>query len=369
MTRFSNDPEDLSLLRDRLLAWYAREKRELPWRSDPSPYKVWLSEIMLQQTRVATVLPYFNRFIATFPKVESLANASVDDVLTMWSGLGYYSRARNLHKAAQFVFGRWGGKFPQDTSLLQEMPGVGRYTAGAIASIAFGVRAPIVDGNVIRVLSRLIDLEDNVGAAATKQRIWDLATALVDPEDPGAFNQGIMDLGATICTPRAPQCPLCPWRGPCRARAAGTVLERPVKTAKRPPKKIALVACVIHDDERNLLLTQRPIGGLFGGLWEVPMKETSSARQSCDAREMVLAGTGLSVDITRRCGSVRHLLTHRDMDIVVYEGHTPGYAPPLSLSHYTDSLWLHDARGLDNLGVGRVTRKILEAAETGSESS
>jgi len=349
-------------LRASLVEWFEREKRAMPWRAHPAPYHVWVSEIMLQQTRVDTVIPYFERFLSSFPDVFSLANASLDEVLSRWSGLGYYSRARNLHKAAQFVVEDWGGSFPSDPKALQEMPGVGRYTAGAIASIAFGVAAPIVDGNVIRVLSRLCDLDEEVGGKQTLERLWSWAETLVDPENASAFNQGMMELGAMVCTPTSPQCEGCPWKGPCRARAAGTVLERPVKKAKRPPKKIALAACVIRDEDGAVLLTQRPEKGLFGGLWEVPLAEVDQKPSSKGVGLLVKHSTGLQVDVLRQYPSVRHVLTHRDMDIAVFEASVPGTMPALNAASYQGGRWIHSSDALEEMGVGRVTRKILEAA-------
>ena len=202
----------MSEVRGALLGWYRRHKRDLPWRRTRDPYAIWLSETMLQQTRVETVIPYYERFLARFPSVQALAEAAPDEVSKLWSGLGYYSRARNLHAAARKVVDGYGGELPSDVAALQELPGIGRYTAGAVASIAFDRAAPIVDGNVARVLARLLDLRDDVSAPATQQRLWAEAEALARGPKPGDLNQSLMELGALICTPRAPKCLLCPLR-------------------------------------------------------------------------------------------------------------------------------------------------------------
>ena len=209
----------LAALRRSLLDWFAAHARDLPWRRQPAPYPTWVSETMLQQTQVATVLEYYPAFMARFPTVESLAAAPVDDVLKAWEGMGYYRRAHNLHRAAQIIVSEHGGVMPHDESSLLSLPGIGRYTAGAIRSIAFGQAAPILDGNVKRVLARLDDIDASIDSPAIEKRLWQRAAELVDPEQPGAFNEALMDLGATVCLPRNPTCLLCPWREPCLARA------------------------------------------------------------------------------------------------------------------------------------------------------
>ena len=216
-----------------LLKWWDHDHADLPWRQTRDPYAIWISEIMLQQTQIATVIAYYERWMARFPTVADLAEASLDNVLKLWEGLGYYSRARNLHSAAQMVVSDYNGRIPTTAAELMKLKGIGRYTAGAIASIAFDEPAPVLDGNVIRVFSRLTDLSDDVTKTKTKNHLWDLATKLVPQDRPGDYNQAVMELGQSICVPQNPKCLLCPLTSLCLARQRGTQLERPVK----PPRK------------------------------------------------------------------------------------------------------------------------------------
>ncbi|MBI3119584.1 MAG: A/G-specific adenine glycosylase, partial [Candidatus Hydrogenedentes bacterium] len=213
--------KDLAAIRRALLAWYRQEARDLPWRRTADPYRIWISEVMLQQTRVDQGLPYYERFLDAFPDLATLAAASEDQVLKAWEGLGYYTRARNLHKTAQTVAEQHGGKLPERAELLQLLPGVGRYTAGAIASICFGERVPVLDGNVKRVLARVHRIEDSIDDPATEKELWILAAELVPPRGPGEFNQSMMELGARLCTPKKPRCEECPVSAHCSAFAAG----------------------------------------------------------------------------------------------------------------------------------------------------
>jgi len=260
------------------LRYYDEERRELPWRGEDDPYRIWVSEVMLQQTRVETVIPYYNRWIERFPDVESLARASQEEVLQAWKGLGYYRRARNLHRAAREVRERWDGALPGSPDELRELPGVGEYTAGAVASIAFGVAASAVDGNARRVLSRLLDLADP-GAAELRRR----AGELLDPERPGAFNQALMELGARICTPRRPACDACPLEEECLARERGTVEERPVPAPRTPVREVEVAVAVAVDGGGRVLLRRRPDSGLLGGMWEFPGTELEGEEDPADA--------------------------------------------------------------------------------------
>ena len=252
-----------------LLRWYEGQARDLPWRRTRDPYAIWVSEVMLQQTQVSVVLPYWTAFLARFPDVGALARASLDEVLAAWRGLGYYARARNLHRAAQAVAERHGGRLPDDVDALRALPGFGRYTVGAVASIAFGRAVPLVDGNVARVLARLFGVEGATGDASREKRLWALAEALVEGERPGDWNQALMELGATVCRPEQPTCLLCPLRARCVALAAGKVTEIPAP--KVPSRRQALHLAVVAARRGDaVLLVRRDGTGLFGGLWELP---------------------------------------------------------------------------------------------------
>jgi A/G-specific adenine glycosylase len=253
-----------------LLNWYDQNAADLPWRRSRNPYGVWLSEIMLQQTQVETVKDYYTRFLAAYPTVAHLAAAPLNDVLKLWEGLGYYSRARNLHRAAQMVVAEWQSYFPSSVEDLQKLPGIGRYTAGAISSIAFGEVAPVLDGNVIRVFARLTDLGEDVTQPNVQKRLWALAEEWLPTERPGDYNQALMELGRTVCKPRNPLCQSCPIREHCLAYERGTQALRPVKKAKDPTPHYHVAAGIIYDKIGNILIAQRPLEGLLGGLWEFP---------------------------------------------------------------------------------------------------
>lgn len=247
-----------------LLAWYDAHKRDLPWRRSKDPYHVWVSEIMLQQTRVETVIPYFDRWIARFPSIDRLAGADEQDVLKQWEGLGYYSRARHLHAAARLVRERHNGSLPASYESLRALPGIGDYTAGAIASIAYNQRTAAIDGNVRRVLSRLLDVP-----APDAKSLSTAAAALVPAERPGDYNQALMELGARICKPRLPTCDVCPVRAACLARRRGTIDQRPGRKAgKAIPTQVAFTLVRVH--EHAVLLARRPSTGLLAGTWEFP---------------------------------------------------------------------------------------------------
>jgi A/G-specific adenine glycosylase len=256
-------------LAERLLIWVgAQETRNYPWRAEPrTPYRTWVAEVMLQQTRTETVGPYYERFLARFPTVEALAAASLDDVLKAWEGLGYYARARNLHRAARQVVA--AGAFPSTYESWRALPGVGDYTAGAVLSLAFGQDVPAVDGNGRRVLARLCAVEDDVSKAVTHRKLRAIAAELLPPGRAGAFNEALMDLGATICTPRAPRCDACPWAADCLARAQGRAESLPVRAPRRPLPHYDVTAAVVQRAGRLLIAQRRP-EDMLGGLWEFP---------------------------------------------------------------------------------------------------
>jgi len=273
---------------------------------------------MLQQTRVETVIPYYERFLARFPTVDALADAEPDEVMTSWAGLGYYSRARNLRAAAQQVVREHGGRVPGEVEALRALPGVGRYTAGAVASIAFERPAPVVDGNVARVLARLLALELDVRSPAGERRLWAEAEALAHGPAPGELNQALMELGARLCTPRAPRCPQCPLARHCRALAAGLTEALPVKAPKAAPKRIEAVAALLERG-RRVLAVRRPPRGLLGGLWELPGGELGGGEPSARALGRALRERiGLAPVGARLLGEVTHGFTHRTLRLHVF---------------------------------------------------
>lgn len=296
---------DVETVRPRLLAWYDAHRRDLPWRASVDPYRVWVSEVMLQQTRVEAVVPYFARWLERFPTLDSLAQAPLDDVLKQWQGLGYYSRARNLHRAAREVADRFGGRVPDNVEQFRALPGVGRYTAGAVQSIAFGHAEPVVDGNVRRVFARWTDQSSPTDAA-----LWRLAEALVPGERPGDLNQALMELGAVICTPRNPRCGACPVREHCRAHAAGTQAERPLPKRARPLPHEDVAVAVIERAGR-WLLTRRPVDVRLGGLWEFPgTVRRRGEPTAAAARRAGREAAGLPVLPGAELGRVEHGFTH-----------------------------------------------------------
>jgi A/G-specific adenine glycosylase len=255
-------------LAERLLEWYAAGHRDLPWRRTDDPYRIWISEIMLQQTRAQAVIPYYERFLHRFPAIEALAAAQEDQVLTLWSGLGYYSRARNLRLAAQRIVA--AGGFPRDFDGLRALPGIGDYTAAAIASIAFGLPHVVVDGNVLRVVARVENDAADIGSARTRERFRTIAQRWLDAKNAGAFNQAIMELGATVCLPRNPQCLVCPLAGRCQGLQEGTAAQLPVKLRRTEPVKIAGVLLVVRNEARVLLRLREKDARRMAGFWDLP---------------------------------------------------------------------------------------------------
>ena len=273
-------------IRRGVLRWFRKNRRVLPWRDDPTPYRVWVSEVMLQQTRTDTVLPYFERWMRRFPDVRALAKADLSDVLKVWEGLGYYSRAGNLHRAAKIVVAEHGGRIPRGFEAIRALPGIGRYTAGAILSIAFGQDVPVVDGNVARVISRLFAIEDDVTAKATQDRLWALAGALLPRGRAGEFNPALMEFGARVCTPRRPRCPSCPFQGHCLAFERGLVDVLPRKRRKAIATHDVAIGVIWRGD--RVFVQRRPLEGFLGGLWEFPggKRLRGESIRGCLAREL-----------------------------------------------------------------------------------
>jgi len=304
--------------RGEILAWYRRARRDLPWRRTRDPWAIWVSEAMLQQTRVDVVIPYYERFLERYPDPGALARADLDEVLGLWAGLGYYSRARNLKAAAERVSAS-GGRVPDSVDALMSLPGIGRYTAGAIASIAFDRPAPIVDGNVARVLARLHGIREPVDAPAGTARLWAEAEALAAGPHPGDLNQAVMELGATVCTPRAPRCPACPVARRCAARAAGDPETLPRRAPRRAPRRVHAVAALVLRGGRALAV-QRPARGLLGGLWELPGGAVAGARAADAAAlaRILLERAGLEVGAVDRVGRLEHGFTHRALELRLF---------------------------------------------------
>jgi A/G-specific adenine glycosylase len=337
----------------RLLDWYDRHRRRLPWRAvageRPDPYRVWLSEIMLQQTTVAAVGPYFERFLARFPSVHALAAADLDAVLSLWQGLGYYARARNLHRAAAIVAHDLGGVFPDTAAGLKALPGIGDYTAGAVAAIAFDRREAAVDGNVERVMARLHALETPLPAA--KPALRELARRLVPAARAGDFAQALMDLGATICTPRAPRCLACPWAEACIARRQGIAERLPRRLPKRARPQRHGVAFVLTDAGGAVLLRRRPERGLLGGLMEVPSTEW---RERAFATQEAAAAAPAPAEWRALAEPVRHVFTHFELALAVWQAEC-GARPPV------DGVWC-PAERLSDRALPTVMRKVLRHA-------
>ena len=314
-----------------LLAWYDVSARVLPWRvrgsAKPDPYRVWLSEIMLQQTRVETVLPYFAKFLARWPDVFSLANARQEEVLSAWAGLGYYARARNLHACAKAVTAEFSGRFPEDEAELRRLPGIGAYTSAAISAIAFGRKATPVDGNIERVMSRLFAVEEKLPAA--KKALARLAAEMTPAHRAGDFAQALMDLGATICTPKNPACAICPWMESCAARARGDQQTFPRKIAKAEGRLRKGAAFVAIREDGHILLRTRADKGLLASMTEVPGSEWSAEYKEKDALKFApalspLPKGGREQRVWQKLpGIVRHVFTHFPLELTVYAAHVP----------------------------------------------
>lgn len=365
-----------------LLDWYDGHARDLPWRSkDPDPYGVLVSEFMLQQTQVVTVVPYWRRFMRRFPTPAALARASEDEVLKAWEGMGYYGRARRLHQAAREIQERYGGRVPDDLEALRRLPGVGDYTAAAVASIAFGQPVAAVDGNVMRVVARLYAVEEPIDCSVGKKRVKDLAARLLPASRPGDFNQAIMELGALICTPRRPQCHRCPLASTCAALSKGKVHSLPVRRRDgRGTPLVAVATAVLLDrplpgaDESKLgrvLVVRRPPGGLLAGMWGFPAVEGSHADSMAARRALgeLLATSGLACRLMELpFGRWEHVFSHRRWRLEAFLGWPLGDADPHDWPRRLaerlgipgeDALWVHEERWAE-LALPRPFQRVLE---------
>ena len=365
----------MNRLASKLLTWYRTNKRDLPWRGHPSPYAVWVSEIMLQQTRVEAVIPYFEKWMRLFPTVGALARASEQEVLNAWEGLGYYSRARNLHRAARVVAEQYNGEIPRDPQQLRQLPGIGRYTLGAIASIAFGMDVSALDGNIKRVYARIFDVTEPVDSTAGEKILWALADKNLPKGYAGDYNQALMDLGASICVPKNPRCLICPVMSLCQARQNGTQNRRPVRSPKKEvPHYVHATGVVI--ERGKVLLAQRPSNGLLGGMWEFPngrvegepaaelpdalklaydlrvkvMQAQRGARPvhvSTVGRDEAHAGSPSGA----RLGIVHHAYSHFSVEVHVFTCSLVSAAPGTNLR------WV-SLKKLDEYPMGKIDRQI-----------
>jgi A/G-specific adenine glycosylase len=316
-----------------LLDWYAIHARKLPWRKDTDPYSVWVSEVLLQQTRVETVIPYYQRWMQRFPDLHTLAGASLEEVLSVWEGLGYYRRARNLHKAAKRIVKEFEGKIPGERQVLETLPGIGRYTAAAIASISFGAGEAAVDGNVRRVLARVFNVTQPATSPQGERRLWDLAEEHLPSGRAGEYNQALMDLGSLVCKPKDPDCPTCPLDSICEANALGVQNQRPVKNPKKKVPHYVVAAAVISRNG-SVLIARRPDEGLLGGLWEFPggKLEEGEDLPTCLKREIV-EELGVKIEVGKLMGVYNHAYTHFKITLHAYHCRIEAGEPrPLQVS-------------------------------------
>jgi len=357
-------PDQRQRFTDNLLTWYERHRRDLPWRRTDDPYKIWVSEIMLQQTQVATAQPYYERFIAAYPTVYDLAAAPIDEVLKRWEGLGYYARARNLHRAAQIVVEDHGGQLPRMRDELLKLPGIGPYTVGAILSIAFGQPEPALDGNVRRVMSRVLLIEDDPTRPAAEREMLAELRQLIATEAPDDFNQGLMELGGAVCVSRSPRCLICPVSEQCAARAANRQNELPVKHKRRTrPHHHVAVGVIWHDGQ--ILIGRRPSEGLLGGLWELPGgKQTPDESLAACLRREVREELGIEIAVDRHLVTVEHGYSHFSVTLHAFEGQWQSGEPQaIATSDYAWIPW----DDLRDYPLPRGTTKILDALATTSD--
>ncbi|MGB7998754.1 MAG: A/G-specific adenine glycosylase [Anaerobacillus sp.] len=304
-----------------LISWYQKEQRTLPWRENQDPYRVWVSEIMLQQTRVDTVIPYFKRFMNQFPTVEALASADEADVLKAWEGLGYYSRARNLQSAVQEVATSYGGVVPSNPNEIAKLKGVGPYTAGAILSIAYDIPEPAVDGNVMRVLSRIIGIWEDIAKPSARKTFEEVTRRIISQGDPSSFNQGMMELGAIVCTPKSPSCLLCPVQEHCRAFSEGSQEELPIKSKKKAPRPVPIAVLALEDSEGNFMIRQRPETGLLASLWEFPNVElVEGGLKEDQLKKHIQEVYNVQATIKEEIASFNHIFSHLKWQLTVFRG-------------------------------------------------
>ncbi|MGB3535576.1 MAG: A/G-specific adenine glycosylase [Microcoleaceae cyanobacterium] len=343
-------------LRRLLLKWYQKSGRDLPWRNSHDPYQIWISEIMLQQTQVKTVIPYYSRWLAKFPTAQALATADLQEVLKVWQGLGYYARARHLHACSQTIVQQYNSIFPRNLDEVLNLPGIGRTTAGGILSAAFNQPISILDGNVKRVLARLTALQ--VPPSAALKQLWQLSDTILDPNHPRDFNQALMDLGATLCTPKKPQCSQCPWQSFCQAYQLNLQSQIPMRKPSTPlPHKIIGVA-VIWNDKKQILIDKRPEKGLLGGLWEFPggKLEAGETIQDCIIRE-IKEELDIEIEVGDHLINIDHAYTHFKITLNVYHcRHISGIPKPLE----SDEIRWVNLDELDQFPFPKANEKIID---------
>lgn len=349
---------DKSGFADALVSWYQENHRDLPWRNTKDPYRIWLSEVMLQQTQVATVIPYYEKFLSLFPTVQDLAEAPQDKVLKAWEGLGYYARGRNLHKAAKQVVTHYQGQFPETLAAVEALPGIGRSTAGAILTFAYGQRHPLLDGNVKRVLSRLYDVDQDPTQTLVQKKLWAYSQSLLEQtSDPYHFNQAMMELGATLCTPKQPQCLLCPVRRFCEAAAVGTQHERPVRGAKKTSPHYDIGAAVIWHQGR-ILIQQRPSEGLLGGLWEFPGGKQEAGETLVDTvRREITEELAIEIEVGEKLVAVKHAYTHFRITLHAFDCRYVSGKPVLNSAD--DCRWVKPEE-LTNFAFPKANNRVIE---------
>ncbi len=356
--------EKIKELRRSLLGWFRANARDLPWRKTRDPFRIWVAEIMLQQTRVEAVIPYYERFFAMFPTVEALAEADEQALLVIWAGLGYYRRALNLHKAAQTLVKRTGGEgvqWPRTAEEWQKLPGVGRYTAAAIASIAFDQPVAVLDGNVKRVLARLFSVDEPIGSSEGDKLLWELAGTLLTPEAPGDHNQALMELGSRVCLPKHPRCDACPMRSYCLAFAEKRTSLLPKRVAKKPvPHRVAVAAWI--EREGMLLLARRPDDGMLARLWELPGGLIEEGEKDEEAlRNLLRERYGLRGEIGEQLCTVTHTYTHFTLTLRVYRV-VPTRDLPAPFPEFLPFSWVsRDDR--ESFPIHRAHVKAIEAIE------
>jgi A/G-specific adenine glycosylase len=343
-------------IQSKLIRWFEKKGRDLPWRKTQDPYAIWVSEIMLQQTQVATVIPYYKKFLKTFPALRHLAKANLSKVLKVWEGLGYYSRARNLHRAAQMVLSHFRGKVPDNLKDLRTLPGIGRSTAGSILSFAYNKEAPVLDGNVKRVLSRLFAVSSNPLKSKTEGLLWQISESLIPKGHSNPFNQALMDLGSTICTPKDPQCSCCPLRNLCQGYLSGKPEGYPPRTIKKTIPHITAVSVVIEKD-KEVLLNQRPTKGLLGGLWEFPnWKIEEKRRLRLRLRDHIKKEMGLNVKVKESTGTFQQTYSHFKLTLYVFYCKLH--------DDKKEGKWI-PIKNLDQLAMPRIHRRIAERINEG----